>query len=423
MAKMAWLAVSPLLLLAARAQAEEPPPARGVAFGEAVRQALERNPSAVVAREEIYRAEALEKEARSNWYPTLTGTGTYTRLDSDRLFNGNVISPRDSFNAYLLLTVPIIAPKYWAASSHAADQVDVARWSGADVRRQVAVAVGRAYLGVVAQRRVVEANQLARDTAKAHWAYAHQRYAGGVGNRIDDVRAEQELASDEAQVQAALSNLVKAREALGVLMGLNEAVDATENPKLPDPGDTAIAMDQALHRPDIAELEEKVRAAHHVVKDDWTDYSPTLTGIGQPFYQDPPTLTQPLWGWQAQLVLSIPFYDGGLRYGLAKERDALEGEARANLEGGQRQARSDVRAALESVARADDALKAARDAARLAKEAEDLAELAYRSGATTNLEVIDAESRLRDATTAVAVAEDTAQQARLDFLAATGRFP
>ncbi len=323
-----------ILLAALPAHADEAPPARGVAFAEAVRQAVERNPSAVVAREEILRAEALEKEARANWYPTLTGTGTYTRLDADRVFNGNVVAARDSFNGYLLLSVPIIAPKYWAQSSHAADQVDVARWSGADVRRQVAVAVGRAYLAVIAQRRVVEADELARDTAKAHWAYAHQRFAGGVGNRIDDVRAEQELASDEAQVQSALASLVKAREALGVAMGVNEAIDATEDVKLPDPGDTAVAMDQAARRPDIVALEQRAQAAHRVVRDDWTDYSPTLTGIGQPFYQNPPTLTQPLWGWQAQLVLSIPLYDGGLRYGQAKERDALEGEARRTSRAG-----------------------------------------------------------------------------------------
>ena len=39
------------------------------------------------------------------------------------------------------------------------------------------------------------------------------------------------------------------------------------------------------------------------------------------------------------------------------------------------------------------------------------------------LEVIDAERRSRDAETAAVVAEDAARQARLDLLAASGRFP
>ncbi len=69
------------------------------------------------------------------------------------------------------------------------------------------------------------------------------------------------------------------------------------------------------------------------------------------------------------------------------------------------------------------ALAAAEDAARLANESLELATAAYRAGATTNLEIIDAERRARDAETSAAIAEDNARQARLDLLASSGRFP
>jgi outer membrane protein TolC len=46
-----------------------------------------------------------------------------------------------------------------------------------------------------------------------------------------------------------------------------------------------------------------------------------------------------------------------------------------------------------------------------------------RLSASTNIEVIDAERRARDAQTTAVIADDTARQARLDLLAATGRFP
>jgi outer membrane protein TolC len=59
----------------------------------------------------------------------------------------------------------------------------------------------------------------------------------------------------------------------------------------------------------------------------------------------------------------------------------------------------------------------------LAHEALDLASQAYRAGATSNLEVIDAERRARDADTAAVIADDNARQARLDLLAAAGQFP
>jgi outer membrane protein TolC len=82
-----------------------------------------------------------------------------------------------------------------------------------------------------------------------------------------------------------------------------------------------------------------------------------------------------------------------------------------------------VRTAFNQVTHADAALKAAKESAKQAGEALELATLAYRAGATTNLEVIDAERRARDAELVAVLAEDNARQARLDFLVASGAFP
>jgi len=82
-----------------------------------------------------------------------------------------------------------------------------------------------------------------------------------------------------------------------------------------------------------------------------------------------------------------------------------------------------VRAAFDGMVHADKALIAARAAADLARRALELANVAYKAGATSNLEVIDASRESRAADTAAAQSEDLARQARLDLLAASGRFP
>jgi outer membrane protein TolC len=82
-----------------------------------------------------------------------------------------------------------------------------------------------------------------------------------------------------------------------------------------------------------------------------------------------------------------------------------------------------VRVAFESVKRSEAAYAAAANAAKLARSALELATIAYRAGATTNLEVIDAERRARDAETTAVVAEDKARRSRLELLSASGRFP
>jgi outer membrane protein TolC len=236
------------------------------------------------------------------------------------------------------------------------------------------------------------------------------------------VRAVQQWQSDEASLEAQYSTLARQREALGILAGIDHPLDA-EEPNLQAPTDPKRAMSDAERRSDVVLESARLDAAKHTVHDDWTDYSPYLTGEFMPFYATPPTITYPNTGWQAQLVLTVPFYDGGLRYGQEKERAVNRDEETSRLEGVLRQARSDVRVAFEELRRADTALGDASKAAELAETELDLANTAYKSGAATNIEVIDAERTALDAETAVAVAEDNARQARLDLLAATGRFP
>ena len=396
------------------------PPA--VTFEDAIQRAMTRNTTFELAQADVGRAEALVQQARSTWLPTLSANGTYTRLDADRQLSGRVIQSADSINANLLLTVPIIAPKSWVTTARAKDAREIAKSALVDTRRQVALASGRAYLTVIGQKRVLQSSVQARDTARAHEEFSKSRFLGGVGNRLDAVRAAQERASSETKVQNQTIALVRAQEALGILLGENGPMDAMDV-TLGTPPTLATALGEAESRSDIEASKERVESARKSVRDSYAEYLPILTGVAQPFYQNPATLTLPTTGWQAQLLLTLPLFDGGNRYGLKHERDALYDQAKSKLDAALRQARSEVRVGFAAVQRADDALAQAREAAKLAQEALDLSQLAYRAGATSNIEVVDAERRARDAATEAAVAEDAARQARLDLLAAAGKFP
>jgi outer membrane protein TolC len=402
------------------------PPER-VPFGEAIRRALARNPGIQASMLEVSRVHGIMREVRSNAFPNLTGNGVYTRLDADRRTQGGTVIavPRDTANANLTLTVPLIAPLRWVQWSHAAEQVDVARLSAADVRRQIAVTTARAYVAVLSEHRLAEANQRALDNAREHLEDARARLQAGTGSRLDEVRAGQEVSTSQSLLETALTLLVRSQEALGILTGGEGPLDSTDElllPPVPPASDQAMRDAEQL-RTDVVLSRKQLEYSEHVVRDTYADFLPLLVGIGQPFAATAATLTTPTTGWQAQLVLTLPIYDGGFRYGALEERRALRDEARSNLEAVLRQARSDVRAAFESVERADAALQAARDAARLAGEALDITMIAYHAGATNDLEVVDAQRRARDAENATAIAEDAARQARIDLLSATGRFP
>ncbi len=415
-----------LSAVASEAEAPQPPePApEKITLGDAVSRALGRNPSVAVAQAEIDRADALIKEARSGWYPTLSAYANYTRLDHDRVVGGVRELAANELAANLTLTVPLVSAPAWTNTRLARDNRRIAEASALDIRRQIAQATARAYLTVVTQHRLIAAAETARANAKDHYDYAHTRFVGGIGRSIDEVRAQQDLASVDVQVQASYFGLARTREALGVLLAASAPVDSVDEVDLGAMPSLVSALEEApARRPDIKVLSEKVVTAKQSSDDTWAYYAPILSLVGQPFIQHPPTVLLPGSGWQAEVVLSLPIYDGGQRTGISHERSALLAEARANLDAGLRQAQSDVRVSFEEMLRADQGLGSARDAARLAHKAYDLATLAYRAGASTNIEVLDAARQARDADTSTAQAEDLSRQARLDLLVSAGRFP
>ena len=405
--------MTPFLLLILTAQP--------VRFEDAVQQALERHPALRVAQGDAMRARALVEQTRAASLPYLGVNAVATQLDADRRIGTTVTNPSQQLSANVQLQLPILAPQRWANWGRASANADATIATAADVKRQVAVNAARTWLQVLAQKRVVEATQRAFETSNAHLEYATSRFQAGIGSEIDAIRAAQEVAVARQQQATAAGNLRKLEENLGVAMGVDEAMtveDAEPALTLPEQVDV-----KASERLDLKAAVQRVEAAKVGTRWDWTDYLPLLTLVATPAYQNPPTVNFPTWNFTGQLLLSLPLYDGGLRYGQEHDRAAVEKQAVAQLEAVQRQASADVRAALEQVKQADLALSAARDAATNARRTMELSQQAFRAGATTNIEVVDAERRSRDAETAQAIAEDTSRQARLEVLAASGKFP
>ena len=405
---------------AARAQA-----VRAVDFDEAVQLATDHAVSATFAAREVDRAGALLAEVRASSLPFVSANGTWTRIDHARTSGPAVLVPQIVENGNLAGSVPLLSPSRWYQWSHASDQVDVARASALDVRRVVSIVAARAYLTIVAQKRLVDVSQRAVQNAAAHYDYAHTRRLGGIGNALDEARADQQLATSQAQLENAVAGLVRAQEALGIAAGADFPLDARGEPDLtggPASEDDGVRSAEQ-GRTDVLLARARSEAAHRVAVDSWADWAPTLSLNLLGYLQDPATSTTPDRGWQAQLLLSFPLYEGGLRRGQRGERDALDAEASLLLGAALQQARSDVRTALSNLDHARTALAESLRAADRARTALSIVEQAFQAGATTSLDVTDAERTARDADSTAVIAEDAVRQSRLDLLSAVGRFP
>jgi outer membrane protein TolC len=396
-----------------------------VTLPEAVTRALANNPTIAQAAEAVLRAEGLLQQARAATLPALNAFYTNATLDTGRTFNGAVVQPRNQSTLSADLSVPVLAASRWAAASQARDQIEVANLSTADVRRQVGVATAQTYLTIIAQRRQLEVNERARDAANAHLDYAQRRLAQGAGTRLNELRAAQEVSTDEARVENAGLAVRRAQEALGVLMAARGPVDAAAEPAFEIPPPVAVSDESAWMsaRTDVRLSLATQRAFERVWHDSRKDYYPTAIAALDPQALTPSGAFTSAKSWRFAISVSQPIFDGGQRKGLAKFREAAARASEFGLASLQNQARSEVRLAEEAVRSSERALVSLRLSAEQANEVLAITNTAFQAGATTNLEVIDAQRSARDAESAAAIAEDAVRRARLDLLTALGRFP
>jgi outer membrane protein TolC len=165
-----------------------------------------------------------------------------------------------------------------------------------------------------------------------------------------------------------------------------------------------------------------VSAADRVVRDTWKSWLPELTAGFTPQYVTPPGFFAPAATWAAVFQLQVPIYDGTIG-ATRRVRVADREVAQLRLNAVKVQARSELRVAQEAVVRNERIVTANRRAAEDAGEALRISEIAYKAGATTNVEVVQAQQTASNAAIAAAQAEDRLLQARLDLLLALGQFP
>jgi outer membrane protein TolC len=387
-------------------------------FAQAIERAIANNPTVAQAAAGIMRAEAVLQQVRSSSLPSVAAAVSVNMTNPVKFDNLSVI-PAVQTQTTPTFSVPVLTPVAWAQRNQAGDQVVVAQRNERDIRRQVAVAAAQSYLAIIARRRVLDLNSRARDNARAHFMFASQRFQGGIGSRLNALRAEQEMLSDETRVEEALLQIQLAQEALGVLVGANGRVDAVDYPVFDIPDE----LGQLTNRTDIRLVMERERAAQRVYSDSWKDRLPSLNASFTPSLLEPPGLFATAFSWRAQVLFSVPVFDSGFRSGEAAQRladlSAIRFE-RANLE---RQAASEIRTARDAVASTTRAFAQAQMAADRANQVVQITDVAYREGASTNIEVLDAQRQARDVETQSAIAEDALKRAQLDLLVALGRFP
>ena len=358
-------------------EAQTPAPVVRVTFAEAIARAQEKNPTVAVAAAGIVRAEGLVRQARAATLLQLSGNLTTTTLNTGIEFAGQTVTPQNSLTASVSASMPIVAAAAWARRAQAEDSRNVAELSVADVKRQIALATADAFLTIVAQRRIVTSNTLARDTARAHFDLATELERRGTGSRLNALRAQQQVSIDEGLVETASLALYRAQEALGVLIAADGPADAADEPTFAEPPTPG---DPGLFRTDLKLFLAEQRAAERVLRDTRKDWWPTIDALFQPSTVYPAQLFLPQNTWRFVTQTNVPLFDSGLRASTRLQNEAAVQSARATLTGATLAAASEVRAAREAVASGERSLAAAQRAADQARQVVTITNVSFRAG-------------------------------------------
>ena len=401
------------------AKAQQPMPR--MEFDDVIRQAATKNLGIARAATTIQRAETLLQQSKAVVLPLVTSSISNTTLDSARGFSGGTTQPQNQFAITASASMPILAASRWAQINQARDQVEVSEASAMEVRQQIVVAAAQTYLQVIAARRQVEVGERALESAKAHLDYATKRFEGGAGSRLNQVRASQVVSQETARLETLRVILRTAQEALGVIIVADGPVDAGADPVF----DMAGAFEDnawRTARPDLVTRGAIQRAAERVVKDSWRDWVPVATASFDPSYITPTGIFSPPGTYRFTIAATQVLYEGGQRKILERQRQITLDQAKISLSEAEIKAQSEVRLAQDSVRLLERALASARQSAEETAEVLRITTTAFEVGATTNLEVIDAQRSDLDAKTAAELAEGAVRRARLDLLVALGRF-
>lgn len=335
-------------------------------------------------------------------------TGTITDSNGQSITMPN---PQTIWGGSANLQLPLFAPQAWFDYGTAKDQIHQSELAVKDTERRVIAGLAEALVSLLTTERLAEVSRVSLDGALGSLELNRRRSELGMGIQIDVLRAEQEVERSRAQVISSNESVEKAREALGLALGLAEPVGITPDLKLDQLARDARATCQVESsldsRPDILAQVAAEEVGKRRVSSVTRAFFPTVNGNSTLSYSGFSRFS-PNGGnttWTIGAVLSWNLFDGGVRYGLRRQRQAELRQTEASTVDLKRNATIEVRRALRAVTVAESALKVSESARNVAGKSAELARAKMMLGSGSSFDVVDTQRTKREAELDVTVRE------------------
>jgi len=361
--------------------------------------------------------------------PSVDFSGDYTRLDEVASIAGFTIGDVDNYSANLRVTQPVFAGGSIVAKLNAGKLFSLLTDQAIRaVTQDVLYAAQKAYYDVLLNQHLLEISADAVRSAQAHLDNVKRKRQGGVASDFDVLRAEVELSNFRAEhiqnknaINVSKANLLK-------IMGVSQDSGIVLSDELIYlPWD--VSMEEAVgaafqRRPDLFERQLDIKWQKEQLNIARSRWWPRIDGYYKNTWAkpDPHNSTEIEWGraWQAGVMVTLPVFDGFAREGTIIQQKARFKQAQIDLIDTEETTLFELTKALLSIEDSQEFVESQRLNLTRAEEGSRLAEIGYREGINTQVEIIDAESALTKAKSLYYQAIYSHMIAKLDLQKAMG---
>jgi len=384
---------------------------------QAVALALQYNPSAGQAQENLRIFEGRKQEALADALPELTLYGSWNRYRDPALLNSSSFDsfppelrdslkpvPANLYEGVAQLRQTLFSFKVGAAIRGAREAERMSREELRAAQLGLALEAVFAYNDYLLARERVGVAQKSVNQKLRHLEMAGNRRAAGVATELEVLRAQVDVENERATLEALIGAADLRRGSLNAVMlrPIDAAVEPADSLALvPFEVSLEEALQEALaSRPEMLAVAYREKAFDQLVRATNAEKLPSLDFFGSYGWsvREPSNFFGDDFAkWSAGVTLTVPVFDGFRTKGKlvqARAERAKVGHQKTAIEN---QIRIEAKDAVDRLRVASRVLAAAELNVRQAQQALDMTEANYRHGAATNLDVLDAQAALTQA--------------------------
>ena len=430
---------------------------RRFTLDEAILTALQRNPTLLIAEQEIKRTQGVIIQIRAEILPHINASGIFDWTDPNligaRILGGTttgtsttpgstatgaaaslVDSPpsqvRDvagpalaarsstpstintqtsdvSYSINVLGTQLIFNGTTWPSIRGTFFQRDSAYFAFRNILDQLLATVKTQFYQIVVNRELIKVQEQSVQLLQSQLQDQQNRFEAGTVPRFNVLQAEVAYYNQLPLLITAQNNYRISQLTLAKTLGLDFQPRRGENPLLEVIGEMpyvprTIALADAIElgkqrRPFLKQARANVLNQRQQLRAATGQWLPTITTTGGGEWVSSPTNSS--WhdiskGWIAQVQGSLPIWDSGQIYGQVKQQRALLSEAEFTYEDDARQVELEVQTAYSNLQQNMELIKSQEKNVGLAEEALRLAKARLDAGAGVQLDVLNAQVQL-----------------------------